>query len=614
MEYVALTRLAALRKLNSDRDWVNRDLYRLMYREDLYVVAYEAIKSAPGNMTPGVDGSTLDGFSLETIREIIGEMRTEQFDFKPVRRVLIEKPGKAGEMRPLGIPSPRDRMVQQVMLMILEAIYDSPEGAYFHESSHGFRPRRGPHSALREFRRKWSGTNWIIEGDIKGCFEHVDHHVLIRILRRKIDDERFINLIWKLIRAGYVWLKERQDSLVGTPQGTIISPILANIYLDRLDRKVEEIRARYETGEGKRLNPAYRKIQRERAELIETHGEHHPEAKALEQQMRDLPSLDPKDPNFIRVRYLRYADDWIVGVCGPKSLADEITVEIKRFLAEELKLTLSEEKTRITNAKEEEAQFLGTLLKVGRGSNAEAKVTVSTNASGKQFKRRSTGMETVMLAPIKRLIQRLARRGFCDGHGEPASKKAWTILDVDQIIHLFSSVNRGILNYYRFTDNFGELRRIQYILQFSLAMTLGQKLRVPKAQVFRKFGKSLTYSVVGKDGRERTVSFHRNTDWHKNRDAFRVADPTVDLVQMQVRLRTRSKLGKACAICGALDGVEMHHVRAIRKMDASKRKGFTKVMAAMNRKQVPVCRDCHGKIHRGEFDGLKLADLAYDPT
>jgi retron-type reverse transcriptase len=218
-----LQRLECLRQLNTDKEHVNTKLYRLLYKEELYLVGYERIKSAPGNLTPGSDGETIDGFSLKAIRQIIQEMRTERFQFKPVRTVYLPKPN--GKMRKLGIPSTRDKIVQEVIRLILECIYDSPSGPYFHETSHGFRPNRSCHTALREIRGKWSATNWFVEGDVQACFDEIDHGVLVNVLRKKLRDERFLNLIWKLLRAGYLDLREgRKDSLAGTPQGGLATP------------------------------------------------------------------------------------------------------------------------------------------------------------------------------------------------------------------------------------------------------------------------------------------------------------------------------------------------------------------------------------------------------
>ena len=229
MSQETFMRLEHLRRLNSNRQWVNEDVYRLMYKEDVYMLAYERIKSKPGNMTPGTDEETLDGFSLEALGEIIQEMRTEQFRFKPVRTTFIPKAN--GKMRKLGIPCVRDKIVQEVMHMILEAIYDSPHGPYFQETSHGFRPNRSCHTALREFRGKWTAMNWLIKGDIRACFDELDLHVLVTLLQKKIQDQRFLNLIWKLLKAGYMDLHgTKRESLIGSPQGSLVSPILANVY------------------------------------------------------------------------------------------------------------------------------------------------------------------------------------------------------------------------------------------------------------------------------------------------------------------------------------------------------------------------------------------------
>src|SRR5262249_16433350 len=195
MSDTALHQLEALRRRNADPGWVNRDLYRLLYKSDLYEVAYQQIRSKPGNMTAGVDGETLDGFSLRAIAGLIDSLRGESFQFKPTRRVYIPKAN--GKMRPLGVPSPRDKIVQGVLHMILEAIYDSPYGASFLDCSHGFRPGRSCHTALREFGKKWTAVPWIVEGDIKSCYDEIDHQLLVSLLGRKIADGRFLGLIWK---------------------------------------------------------------------------------------------------------------------------------------------------------------------------------------------------------------------------------------------------------------------------------------------------------------------------------------------------------------------------------------------------------------------------------
>jgi len=462
---------------------------------------------------------------------------------------------------------------------------------------------------VREIQKKWSGMIWLIEGDIKSCFDDIDHHKLVDVLRKKIKDERFLSLIWKFLKAGYLDLERaRHDSLAGTPQGGIASPILSNIYLNELDEFVEQIRVELEQGKERRPNLEYKRIEARRYRLAKAGKADTREFKRLGKQMRSLPSLDTRDPNFVRVRYVRYADDWLIGVIGSHELAEEIKDRVGEFLKDKLALTLSQEKTKITNARTEEAEFLGYRIRKGRGRDTQ-KVTVSTNGSGRQFKRRSTGMEVVLKAPMDKLIKRLAQKGFCDGKGNPKHKAGWTVLDEDQIVSLYSSINRGIQEYYRPADNWPELQRVQYILKYSLAKTLALKKKTSITRVMR--GRDISVQVSTKKGQVRNIVFYRNTDWTVKRDAFKDS-PEVDLVAMNVRLRTRSKLGLPCVVCGNPNKVQMHHVRHIRKMDDREPKGFTRVMAALNRKQVPVCKACHERIHRGEYDNLSLKELAYD--
>jgi len=608
-----LLRLERLRQLNTDREWSNDHLYRLMYKKDLYILAYERIKSAPGNMTPGTDGKTLDRFSLRMIDEIIEEMRTEQFHFRPVRTVYIPKAN--GKKRKLGIPSTRDKIVQEVIRLLLECIYESPEGPYFHDASHGFRPNRSCHTALCEIRAKWPGLNWYVEGDIRSCFDEIEHGILIDLLRKKIQDERFINLIWKLLRAGYFDCREDpHENHAGTPQGGLASPILANIYLHELDEKVQEIQARENRGgRQKPMNPLYRRLQSQKQRLVKEGATRTKTFRALVKQIRSIPSGVVNDPHFIRVKYIRYADDWIIGIAGPHKLAVQIKEELATFLSHRLRLTLSTEKTKITPARKGQARFLGTNLQIGRKGEPRI-VTTRNSTSQRPIRRRSTGWEILMTAPLADLIKKLHTKGFCTAEGRPITKTQWLHLEAEQMIMLFSGINRGRQNYYRFTDNFSHLSWIQYILQFSLAHTLAAKYKCSIRQIFKRYGKAPTVRVKTPDGkRERTVTFYYNHDWKKSRYGFMINGNKVDPLQWSMKLRSRSKLGMPCCICGSKSDVEMHHVRHIRKIGEKEPVGINALLRLLNRKQLPVCARCHQKIHRGEYDRLRLSDLAYNP-
>lgn len=604
-ELKVIQRLEKIRQLNTRNEWRNSGLYKLLCKPNLYIMAYERIKSGPRNLTPGSDDKTLDSFDMDEINKIVQEMKAESYRCKPVRRTFIPKAN--GKLRKLGIPCMRDKVVQEAVRILLEAVYDSPHGPSFSDSSHGFRRNRSCHTALEQV-QKWNGVVWIIEGDIQNYFDDVDHEILVNILRERIEDERFLNLIRKILKAGCIDLNEvRKDSLAGTPQGGIVSSILANIYLDKLDKFVEKLKGEMEKGKDRRWNPEYKRLQDRKLLLAKKGQTRSEEFQKLNVKLKTLPSMDMKDPNFVRVRYVRYADDWMIGVIGSHKLAEEVKQKVGEFLSTQLKLTLSKNKTTITSAKREEAKFLGFKVRVGRSIKSQ-KQKITTSKSGKAVKKRTTGMEVIIKAPMKELIKKLQLKGFCDGKGIPIHRPSWMLMDEDQIVLMYSSINRGILEYYRMVDNWARVQRIQYILKFSLAKTLAGKRKDKISNVIRD--KEIQIKTV-RDGKERIHRFYQNHDWTNKRKVFSKGQ-RVDLVRMNIKLRTGSKLGLSCICCGDTEKIEMHHVRHLRKMTQEQASGFTRVMIAMNRKQVPVCKRCHKLIHSGKYDGLSLHDLAYD--
>jgi group II intron reverse transcriptase/maturase len=269
-----------------------------------------------------------------------------------VKRVYIAK--KNGKLRPLGLPSWSDKLLQEVLRQILEAYYE-PQ---FSHHSHGFRPERGCHSALSEVANTWSGTKWFLEGDISDCFGSHDHEIMLSILRERIHDNRFLRLIRNLLQAGYLEDWTYHATWSGSPQGGVISPVLSNSYLDQLDKYIEEkLLPTYTRGGVRRRNPRYTAIQR-KIEKAKKEGKVR-EVKKLYQQLRQEASSDPDDPSYRRLRYIRYADDWLIGFIGPKTEMEGIKRQIGVYLQETLKLQLSGEKTLITHAATEAARFLG---------------------------------------------------------------------------------------------------------------------------------------------------------------------------------------------------------------------------------------------------------------
>lgn len=610
MDYKGLNRLQKIRELNATPNWVNTDLYRLMYMDDLYIAAYERIKSAPGNMTKGSDDETLDGFSTKQIERIVQSMRDQSFNFTRARRVHIPKAN--GKKRPLGIPSPKDKIVQEVIRMVLECIYDG-ENPTFLDTSHGFRNGRGTHTCLKEV-RGWHGVSWFVEGDIKGCFDNIDHQILIHILSKRIRDQRFLDLIWKALRVGYMEGKTSSNSILGTPQGSVISPILANIYLHEFDvwvsRFISENERLNRVGDvRKKTNPQYTYFTKELNRIRAGRKRVSPERYAeLVKGKISTPSIVHNDPSIIRIKYVRYADDWLVAIDGPLALAERFKKEAKEFFFNELKLELSEEKTAIRNARKDKALFLGTEITIGSKENLIKRMRPPR---GKTLIRRrvATSSITMMRVPIQNILVRIRDKGFIDNSNQPQAKTAWIYKEEWEIVESYSAILRGYRNYYSFVDNPLSLAYLQFLLQFSCIKTICRKRQCSRRYLVTRIG--LQCQVPKKrdgDGKViKSVQLALNTNWKKNRLDFKGGNGPTDLIHLGINLRTKTKLEERCAFCDSDVDVEMHHVKHVRK---DKAKGFTQVLQALNRKQIPTCAECHRKIHRGEYDGISIRDLA----
>jgi len=311
-------------------------VYRLLFNRELYLMAYGKIYRNAGAMTPGSTPETVDGMSLAKIDAIIEAVRYERYRWKPTRRVYIEKKNSK-KKRPLSMPTWSDKLLQEVIRLILEAYYE-PQ---FSERAHGFRPERGCHTALREIDRTWLGTTWFIEGDIKACFDSLDHHILLETLAEHIHDGRFIRLIRELLEAGYLEDWKYNTTLSGAPQGGILSPLLSNIYLNKLDKYVENtLMPKFTKGTARRKNPEYQTCMRFMCKC-KKEGKY-AEANEARKKAQQMPSYDPTDPNYRRLKYVRYADDWIIVFIGPKEEAEDIKRDIQAYLHEMLRLELSE--------------------------------------------------------------------------------------------------------------------------------------------------------------------------------------------------------------------------------------------------------------------------------
>ncbi len=562
-------------------------VYRLMWNRELFLTAYGRIYRNKGAMTPGVTTETMDGMSLADIDATIEALRYERYRWTPVRRVYIPKPN--GKTRPLGIPTRSDKLVQEVMRLILEAYYD-PQ---FSARSHGFRPGRGCHTALREVHRTWNGTVWFIEGDISQYFDTLDHEVLLGILAEKIHDGRFLNLVSSLLKTGYLEDWRFNRTLSGTPQGGIISPLLANIYLDRFDKWVEQtLIPPYTRGDKRKENPDYYRPL-SRATYLRKKGRYE-EARALRRQAQRLPSKLPNDPDFRRLRYVRYADDFLLGYLGTRSEANEIKRQVGDFLRHTLKLELSDEKTLITHGRTEAAKFLGYEVHILK-DDAKRTAQGRRQINGVVGLRMPVGVVRSKCQPYMR-------------NGKPIHRNGRIHDSVYSIVAAYQQEFRGVVEYYRLAYNLRQLDRLKWVMEISLAKTLAAKLRITAAQAFQRFKADIhtregTYKglrvTVEEDGKT-LVAHWGGISLKRNIKAKLDDNPPkawIGRTELEQRL-----LADTCERCGSHDRIQVHHVRGLRDLDKpgrSPKPDWVKLMAARRRKTLVLCHPCHMDVEYG---------------
>ena len=564
------------------------DLYRQLWNPNLYLMAYGRIVKNDGALTPGATPETADGMKMDDIHAIIEALRFERYRWTPARRVYIPKAN--GKRRPLGLPTWSDKVLQEVMRLLLEAYYE-PQ---FSDQSHGFRPRRGCHTAFTEITRTWTGTTWFIEGDIAGCFDNIDHKVLLEMLGENIHDNRFLRLVSNLLRAGYLEDWKHNATYSGTPQGGVVSPILANVYLDRLDRFVEGVLLPdYNRGRQRRRNPEYRSIN-ERMVRLRKAGRGK-EAASLRPLLRSLSYGDTHDPDYRRLRYIRYADDFLLGFAGPKSEAEEVKARLGTFLRDNLKLELSDTKTLVTHGRTQAARFLGYEVTVQQSDTR-------LDANGLRSVNGNIGLR-VPPDVVRAKCAAYMRRGKPVHRAERLHDKPYSIVSQYQVEF------RGIANYYRRAVNLTSLDRLRWVMGLSLAKTLASKLKISVAQVYKRYGTTIETNQgprkvlkveQARPGQDPLVAYWGGISLARDTRATLV-DKVPPILNGRTELVERL-LADTCELCGSTVKVQVHHVRALkdlRKKGRAKPPAWMEVMAARRRKTLVVCAPCHVDIHAG---------------
>jgi len=593
--------LNSLNEHSKDSSYKFERLYRILFNEELFYVAYQKIASNGGSTTKGSDGRSIDEMSLARIETLIASLKDESYQPHPSRRVHIPK--KNGKTRPLGIPAFEDKLVQEVVRMILEAIYEG----HFETTSHGFRPKRSCHTALLHIQKTFSGAKWFIEGDIKGFFDNIDHDVLVGILRERISDDRFIRLIRKFLKAGYVEDWTFHNTYSGMPQGGIVSPILANIYLDKLDKYVKEYIRHFDMGTkrrpGKESNDlanerkrTVRKLKKikdgtEKAALVAR-------LKAIEQERAAFPSGDEMDGSYRRLKYIRYADDFILGIIGSKEDVLRIKEDIKSFLSESLALELSEEKTLITHTGKS-AKFLGYEITVTRNNHQRRDV------QGRL--RRTYGKRVRLNVSMATLRDKLLEYGAMEiklRNGKeiwkPKCRSGLIFNDDLEILDRYNRETVGFCNYYLIANNCVVLHNFRYIMEYSMYKTFAGKYRSTVRKINKKYRLNKLFTVkYEQKGVIKSRTFYK-TSFKRRTTAFNGScdiEPYSIADVSRTNLTDRLKAEK-CELCGATGKLIMHHVRNLK--DLKGKESWKRLMSARKRKTIALCPSCHRLRHLGK--------------
>ena len=595
--------LNSLTQHSSDLEYKFERLYRILFNDEMYYIAYQHIYAKQGNMTKGVDGKTVDGFSVSHIEQLIDTLKNETYQPKSSQRVYIPK--KNGEEEAaLGIPSLMDKLLQEVVRMILEAIY---EGS-FEYTSHGFRPQRSPQTALSSIQRSFNGTKWFIEGDIKGFFDHINHEILIAILSERISDERFLRLIRKFLNAGYMEDQVFHKSYSGTPQGGIISPILANIYLDKFDKYIKAYIKHFNKGKRRKENPIVKRLGQRKAKLVAELRNTVDETtrqlllakiRGIVKERLNYPAADEMDDSIKRLKYIRYADDFLIGVIGSKQDCIQIKEDIKQFMADKLKLELSDEKTLITNARKH-AKFLGYDVFVRKSNDARrdknGHLTRSLDHKIVLYVTTETMRKKLLEYDAVKIVRQNGKEVW-----KPKGRSYMRCLDDLEIISQYNAEIMGFYNYYSIANNSPVIDSFYHIMEYSMYKTYAAKYTTSKKKIIAKYKKNGVFSIpyTNKKGYEVKREFYDKGFKRKelpNRYLNDRLPNTVAITGGRNGLITRLS-ARVCENCGATDHLEMHHVRKLK--DLKGKSDWEIKMISRNRKTLAVCSACHHKIHSG---------------
>lgn len=607
-------RLEAIAKVSRDGRRV-KDLYSLLLKKELWFEAYAHIASNKGAVTKGPDDVTQDGFSEGRVENLILLLREGNYHSKPTRRTYIPKAN--GKVRPLGIPAGDEKLVQEVTRHLLECVYEP----VFSDDSHGFRPKRSCHTALKHILTCTNST-WFIEFDVKGFFDNIDHEIMLGILKKKIDDKRFIGLIKTMLRAGYLENWKFNRTFSGTPQGGVVSPILANIYLHELDMFIRDMQLEINVKKKRGLNPEAVRLgkavyyQRKKLKELKEEGDWSGAEKArrrvllssLSAQQRQIPYTDPRDPTYRRLWYCRYADDFVLPFIGPRSEALGIKDRLEQFIGKELRLEASPEKTRISKASDG-IEFLGYSIRVTRSG-----LTKRVVVGGTPTTQRTLGGTIQLRVPAYKANEFCRKKGYGILKGAEIRPRPYLVNQSEvETILLYNAEIRGLANYYKLAKDVKyRLGGLSYVATYSCLATLALKHKTGITEMAKRtrVGKEFIWKYMDSKGRKKSLKFWQIKHLVRDSKWDETVDVTVNpyLYSGGTELTARLAADK-CEYCGREDGYfEVHHIRKLKDLKDKKHLApWERAMIQRIRKTMVLCVPCHDQLHAGKLPDMRLS-------
>jgi group II intron reverse transcriptase/maturase len=595
-----------LQKINS------MTLKRLEYKAVISIENLEqGLLRTKSNVSSGLDGETKAEFTQNKLVQLHKELKQQKYVPKPNRRVVLSKPN--GGKRYLGIASQRDKIVQAALLIQLEQLVDG----HFSENSFGFRPGRGCHDALHVIKYKWQNATWVINLDIQKYFDTIHHDILLEKLS-SLADQATVELVRKLIKVGYVDIHNLNDrtaySTEGVPQGSLISPILANIYLHDFDVFVQvELLSKWNRGNERKFVTGYQNrkaLTKDDRVILDKYPELENQIERIKHNRWVLdgkPSRDPHDPAFRRLHYNRYADDFLFAFCGTKHEAKQIKEELEQFLLSELQLGINSEKSYIAHAEDHNILFLGMFIKYASYN----KIVKDENhiVKGEVHQLKSTAINSAQLrVPVERLLKRAVEKQYAkqkpNGTVRATSCRKLASLSEKELVIRFSSIIRGILKYYSCVNQRSDLWPVVSLYRKSCALTLADKLKMrTAAQVFKKFGPKLKI----KDELQKTTaelfypdSLKTKIDFKKGKADINEQNLCIGVDKLQGSYKSNLKTALVCQYtgCNETQNLEVHHLNPQFNLNLQTNlTAFEKSLIAKKRKTIILCREHHLLAH-----------------